>query len=117
MELEFNRDSIEVNWIYDYKLIKVQKFNILDAVVQQESILVIYEDQEFGYPHLACYNLNGSLRFEIQSTDSFGILRFTSQHGIDIPVVGWIKENGEYNDYYFSVNIKSGSLKKYGRAY
>ncbi|MFL0251971.1 hypothetical protein ACJDT4_16245 [Clostridium neuense] len=42
---------------------------------------------------------------------------FAIQKGINISVVGWIKEKGVYTDYYFYVDAENGSMERYSRAY
>ena len=119
MKLTVDKNRTRLTWEYGKDMVSIEKNSIIDAkdFEKEGLILVIFEMKNDDYPFLAGYNLDGTERFLFRSSDDLGVLRFTTQHGINIPIVGWIKENNEYTDYYFSVNSKDGSLTKYGRAY
>jgi hypothetical protein len=108
-----------VSWSYNGRFNQVNKQKIIDAKCfeQEDLLLIIYEEESNIYPCLEGYNLNGVKKFKFKSDDKMGISRFAKQSGIDIPIVGWIKEKDEYTDYYFSVNSQNGTLTQYGRAY
>lgn len=112
-------DNSKVAWELMGKHVKIEKNHIIEAKVvgNKELVLLLYEKENSSYPCLAGYNYDGSIRFEVCSRDDFGILRFSKQYGIEIPIVGWVKEDNEYTDYYFSLNPQNGELKRYGRAY
>lgn len=109
----------KVNWEYNEKIIEIIKDKIKDVkcVEEEDLVLIIYEEKDKIYPLLMGINFDGTERFAFQSMDEFGVSDFTVQHRIKLPVIGWIKENGDYIDYYFSINPQNGKLTKQGRAY
>lgn len=69
------------------------------------------------YPYMIGVNYDGSVKFEFHSTDDLGVTNFSTHPEISVPVVGWINENGRFIDYYFSINMETGDLSKFCRAY
>lgn len=111
------KDNIVI-WMYNENSIKITKKKIIDYLYNKEEklILLIFEDEDI-YPVLEGINEDGTLRFYFKSTDEIGVSRFTSHPYIDIPVIGWQKEDDLYTDYYFSVNPINGELTRHFRAY
>lgn len=114
-----NIEKSKVSWKYKKNVIEIKKDKISDArYFEKENVVVIlYEDEGDFYPCMSSYTLDGHANFIFKSADEFGITRFAIQKGINISVVGWIKEKGVYTDYNFSVDAENGSMERYSRAY
>lgn len=108
----------EVSWIYRGKLIKINKNKIIGVrdIALQELILIIYEENN-EYPILEGINYCGSRRFIFNSKDEEGVSDFVNHPKLENAILGWLKEDGGYIEYYFDINVITGKLSKYGRAY
>lgn len=119
MILNLKVEKSKIIWKYKGNTIEIKKDKISDAryFEEEDVIIILYEDKGGFYPYMSSYTLDGRQNFIFKSTDDFGVMRFANQNGINISVIGWIKEKGVYTDYYFSVDAKNGHMEQYGRAY
>lgn len=116
--MNMEKTESEVSWIYQGKLIKIDKGKILGVrdIPSHELILIIYEENN-EYPILEGINYCGSRRFIFYSRDEVGISDFVNHPKIENAILGWIKEDNGYIEYYFDINVITGKLIKYGRSY
>lgn len=119
MSLNLKLEEKKVSWKYEEGNVEINKDKINDAKYfeEEDTIIILFENADSFYPCMSGYTLDGQEKFNFVSTDELGVTRFTNQKGIKVPIVGWIKENDVYTDYYFSIDTNDGTLRQYGRAY
>lgn len=116
--MNIKKSENEVSWVYKNELIKIEKSKIMGVrdISSHELILIIYENDS-EYPILEGINYCGSQRFIFYSEDDFGISDFVNHPKIENAVLGWIKQDNGYIEYYFDVNVITGELSRCCRAY
>lgn len=113
--------SINANklmWKYNNKSVEIEKQHLIEyKYIEKESLVLLLFEDENIYPILEGVNEDGATRFKFESADEFGVNRFAEHPHIEMPVVGWEKENEIYMEYYFSIDPINGKLSRHFRAY
>ncbi|WHX24862.1 hypothetical protein QNH47_11775 [Virgibacillus halodenitrificans] len=117
-DLILDREKNIVIWNFDGNTIKVKEVEVDSGTIIQDLGLVLLIDEKVKEnKKLLIYTAQGKKMIEANSPNGYHFSYVTTHPKIEPAVVCYEDKSSGWQDWYFSIDLKTGEFKKHGKAY